>query len=462
MRCPLPSREGDGHVTLVFFRANVNAVEFRNVSKSYAIYDSPGDRLRELLSPRRVKRHKDFWALRDISFAIERGETFCVIGENGSGKSTLLQIVAGILQPTSGAVAVNGRVSALLELGAGFNPEFSGRDNVYLNGSILGLTTRQIDERYQEIESFAEIGEFINQPVKTYSSGMVVRLAFAVAINVEPDILLVDEALAVGDVYFRQRCMRKVHELRQRGVTILFVSHATADVKAIGDRALWLERGGLMELGRTEQVVAKYLAAMVEKDSTYRKAHPAEKLVRAAPVHAPEIVEGIPNIDHRYGDGRAEVIGIGIFDETGRPVAMLDPGSRVMVRISVRAHSDVSMPVIGFMLRNHMGMDFAGTNTAREGHELPSMQQGDVLTVDFHIDLPELYPGSFSFSPAIADGTLAAYTMCDWIDNAIALQMARGEGEIYGYIHLPCKIEVNARVGKEAAAAPPLVEKPIG
>jgi ABC-type polysaccharide/polyol phosphate transport system ATPase subunit len=177
----------------------VNAVEFQGVSKSYAIYDAPGDRLRELVSPTRVKRHRDFWALHDVRLEVHRGETFCIIGENGSGKSTLLQMVAGILQPSSGTVAVDGRVSALLELGAGFNPEFTGRDNVYLNGSILGLTTRQIDERYQAIEAFAEIGDFINQPVKTYSSGMVVRLAFAVAINVDPEILLVDEALAVGD-----------------------------------------------------------------------------------------------------------------------------------------------------------------------------------------------------------------------------------------------------------------------
>ena len=221
----------------------MNAVEFQGVSKSYAIYDAPGDRLKELLSLNRLKRHQDFWALHDVSFEVKRGETFCIVGENGSGKSTLLQMVAGILHPTAGTVDVNGRVSALLELGAGFNPEFSGRDNVYLNGSILGLTTRQIDQRYKDIAAFAEIGDFIDQPVKTYSSGMVVRLAFAVAINVDPEILLVDEALAVGDIYFRQRCMRKVHELRQRGITILFVSHAVSDVKAIGDRVLWLDHG---------------------------------------------------------------------------------------------------------------------------------------------------------------------------------------------------------------------------
>ena len=269
------------------------------------MYKAPGDRFKELLTLNRLKRHKDFWALHDVTFEVARGETFCIVGENGSGKSTTLQLVGGILQPSSGTVTVNGRVSALLELGAGFNPEFSGRDNVYLNGSILGLTTKQIDQRYRDIESFAEIGEFIDQPVKTYSSGMVVRLAFAVAINVDPEILLVDEALAVGDIYFRQRCMRKVHELRSRGVTIMFVSHAVSDVKAIGDRVLWLEQGRLVELGKPDKVIARYLAAMTQKDSSYRihkAASPAPRTARGA-IRAPEVVETIPNIDHRHGDG---------------------------------------------------------------------------------------------------------------------------------------------------------------
>ena len=259
-------------------------IEFQGVSKSYSIYDSPGDRLKELITPRRYQFHRDFWALRDVSFDIRPGETFCIVGENGSGKSTLLQMVAGILLPTSGTVSVSGRVAALLELGSGFNPEFSGRDNVYLNGSILGLSTRQIDQKFRAIEEFAEIGDFIRQPVKTYSSGMVVRLAFAVAINVDPEILLVDEALAVGDIYFRQRCMRKVHELRSNGVTILFVSHSTGDVKAIADRVMWLEHGHVMrDIGDPEMVISKYLAAMVEKDSTYLTLkQPADKAVRAA------------------------------------------------------------------------------------------------------------------------------------------------------------------------------------
>ncbi|HEX3876396.1 MAG TPA: ABC transporter ATP-binding protein [Bryobacteraceae bacterium] len=432
----------------------MNAVEFEQVSKSYSIYDAPSGRLQELLTLNRVQRHRDFWALRDISFEVKRGETFCVVGENGSGKSTLLQIVAGILQPSSGRAAINGRVSALLELGAGFNPEFSGRDNVYLNASILGFNKRQIDSRYRDIENFAEIGEFINQPVKTYSSGMAVRLAFAVAIHVDPEVLLVDEALAVGDIYFRQRCMRKVHELRGRGVTVLFVSHATADVKALGDRVMWLDHGRVVEVGQPDGVISRYLAAMSAKDSSYRR-HEVETHIGGAsraPLRAPEVVETIPNIDGRHGDGRAKIIGIAVLDENGFPLHMLEPSSRILVRISVRAEASLRMPNVGFMLRNQLGIDFAGVNSAREGYEIEPLQAGDVITVDFYLDLPELYPASFSFSPAVADGPLDAYSMCDWIDNAVTLQMSRSEGEIYGYMHLPCRIEVNA----------PALEKTVG
>jgi ABC-type polysaccharide/polyol phosphate transport system ATPase subunit len=409
--------------------------------------------LKELAAFNRIRRHEDFWALRDVSFDVLRGETFCVIGENGSGKSTLLQIIAGILQPTSGVAEVSGRVSALLELGSGFNPEFSGRDNVYLNGAILGLSAVEMDRRYKDIADFAEIGDFINQPVKTYSSGMIVRLAFAVAIHVDPEILLVDEALAVGDIYFRQRCMRKVHELRSRGITILFVSHAIGDVKAIGDRAMWLDHGRIREIGDTDKVVAKYLAAMVEKDSEYLQLS-SDNRQRAAAVtrQAPEIVDHIPNIDHRYGDGRAEVLGIIIMNEFGEALRLLEPNSRAIVRISVRAKDEVAFPNVGFMIRNHLGIDFAGTNTAREGHDLPTMLPGDTYTVDFYLDLPELYPAYFSFSPAIADGPLHGYKMCDWIDNAITLQMGHGDGQVYGYMHLPCHVELNSRIRSAVAA----------
>ena len=421
------------------------AVEFSNVSKSYSIYAAPGDRLKELITFQTRRYHTEFWALRDVSFEVGRGETFCVVGENGSGKSTLLQICAGIMAPSSGMAVANGRVAALLELGSGFNPEFSGRDNVYLNGAILGLSSKDMDRRLPEIEAFAEIGAFINQPVKTYSSGMIVRLAFAVAIHVDPEILLVDEALAVGDVYFRQRCMRKVHELRQRGITILFVSHATGDVKALGDRAMWLEKGVVKALGKTDLVVAQYLAAMSEKDRVYQaREFPAEE---ARKVAAPqEIIEEIPNVDHRFGDGKAEVIGITVLDAKGNRIGLLQPNSTIVVRISVRAKENLDRPIVGFMFRNHLGVDFAGTNTARENQDLPPMLAGDVCTVDFYLDLPALSASSFSFSPAIANGLLEHYSMCDWIDNAVVLQMETTDQPMYGQFHLDCRIKVNAKL----------------
>ena len=430
------------------------AVAFRSVSKSYPIYQNPADRLKELLTFNRLKRHEDHWALRDVSFEVGRGEVFCLVGENGSGKSTSLQLAAQIFPASSGEVEINGRVSALLELGAGFNPEFSGRDNVYLSGTVVGLSTAEIRRRYEAIEQFAEIGDFINQPVKTYSSGMLVRLAFAVAINVEPEVLLVDEALAVGDYYFRQRCMRQVHQLRKRGVTILFVSHAMADVKELGTQCLWLEKGRMVELGPPDRVVSKYLARMTEKDAAYLD----RRSENAAPPRdvsiAPEIVERIPNIDHRHGDGGAEIIGIVALNASGQEIAMMEPCAELILRISVRAKRRLDAPNVGFMLRNQLGVDFAGSNTVREGVELPPMQPGDVATVDFHLDIPELYPSSFSFSPAIADGDEISYVMCDWIDNALALPMAHRGKQVHGYIHLPCRVEVNRRLADSVAVTP--------
>ncbi len=431
----------------------MNPIVFRSVSKSYPIYSKPADRLAELVTLNRVKRHRDHWALRNVDFEVERGSVFCLIGENGSGKSTTLQLAAGIFPATSGEVEINGRVSALLELGAGFNPEFSGRDNVYLAGTVQGLSTREIRQRYSDIEQFAEIGDFINQPVKTYSSGMLVRLAFAVAINVDPEILLVDEALAVGDFYFRQRCMRKVHELRSRGVTIMFVSHATADIKALGTDCLWLEKGEPVERGKPDVVIHNYLARMSEKDQSYRASHseqgmPVERGARLAP----EIVETIPNIDHRHGNGAAEIIGIAALDESGVVVPMMEPDRILVIRISVRAKQPLSQPNVGFMMRNHLGMDFAGTNTTREETLLDPMQPGDIATVDFHIRIPELYPGHFSFSPAIADGDHIQYAMCDWVENALTLEMSHDGNQVYGYLHLPCEVRVNSRLGSRSAS----------
>jgi ABC-type polysaccharide/polyol phosphate transport system ATPase subunit len=410
----------------------VNAVEFHRVSKTYRIYESPADRLRELAAFNRRSHHREFQALRDLSFTIRSGEVFCIVGENGSGKSTSLRLMAGIAEPTSGEVRTTGRVAALLELGAGFNPEFSGRENAYLNASILGLSKREIDARYRSIEEFAEIGDFIDQPVKTYSSGMAVRLAFAVAISVDPEILIVDEALAVGDTYFRHRCMRKVRELRSRGVTIVFVSHSIADVKAIGERVLWLRHGEAVAMGDTDTVIAQYLAEMTDQ-----------------PVRSPRAaltrIDTIPNIDHRHGDGSATILGIAVTNEYNEPLHLMAPDSRVSIRITFRATVALSAPEIGFVLRNHLGLDFSVTS-----HSLPDTPAGGTLTVAFELEIPELYPGSFSFSPWLKNQD----QICDWIDNAVTVQMSRGEKPVYGYIQWPVRVEAHAASTGNPGALP--------
>jgi lipopolysaccharide transport system ATP-binding protein len=315
----------------------------------------------------------------------------------------------------------------------------------------MGLSTRQIDQRYREIEEFAEIGDFIDQPVKTYSSGMVVRLAFAVAINVDPEILLVDEALAVGDIYFRQRCLRKVHELRARGVTILFVSHATADVKALGDRALWLDHGRIMAIGNTERVVSQYLAAMAQKDANYQELDHLHHPHQASGPPA-EVVDHIPHIDHRYGDGGAEILGILVCDPSGRRLNLLPPDSGIVVRISFRANRNLERPIVGVTFRDQRGVDLAGSNTESEGHPLPPLLTGETCTVDFHLEIPTLYSTSLSFTPAVANGTLDQFGVCDWIDNAVVLEMTPPEGPMYGHFRFPCRVEVNSRLGAGAAA----------
>ncbi len=434
----------------------MTALAFHSVSKSYPVYRSPSNRLKELATFNRLKYHRDFWALKDVSFEARRGSVFCLIGENGSGKSTALQLAAGIFPPTEGRIEAGGRVAALLELGAGFNPEFSGRDNVFLSAALMGLSTRQIEQRYADIERFAEIGTFIDRPVKTYSSGMLVRLAFAVAIYADPEILLVDEALAVGDYYFRRRCLRKVQEFRSREVTILFVSHNVADVRALGDEALWLEKGRCVEIGRPADVVSHYLARMARKDALYAQAHPGPRVASQmlGADSPPDIVETIPNVDRRHGDQQAEIIGIAALDQNGRHVQLIEPDTVLTIRVSFRARTALLNPAAGVLIRNHVGLEFAGTDSARENVLLPHRAPGEICTVDFEFAVPELYPGNFSFTPYVKSGPAANSSVCDWIDNALTLQMAHRGRQVYGYIHLPCRVSVNGRFQSAGDAQP--------
>ncbi len=346
-------------------------------------------------------RHSDFWALRDIGFSLEKGETLGLVGPNGCGKSTLLQIVSGILQPTTGRVVTRGRIAALLELGAGFNPEFSGRENVYLNGEIMGLSRTAIDKAMPSIEAFAEIGEFIERPVKEYSSGMYVRLAFSTAIHVDPEILIVDEALAVGDAVFANRCVRKFHELRERKITVLFVSHDLGLVKQLSDRAILLLNGRIAAEGAPKDVINRYIGLVLERQESKKE---KEDRVRSS---------------FRHGDGTSEILAVEIRNAQGDPAVAVASGEPVTVRVRSRFHGAISDPMVGILIRTRIGMDVYGTNTRLEHVELGDFQAGDQLEVDFRLEC-WLTPQQYTLTVATqnADGTSH-----DWLDDAVAFEV---------------------------------------
>ena len=372
----------------------------QNVSKRYQLYRRPSDRLREML-PGAPPMHTDFWALRDINLNVEKGETLSLVGPNGCGKSTLLQIVAGILQPTTGRVVTRGRIAALLELGAGFNPEFSGRENVYLNGEIMGLTRAAIDKAMPSIESFAEIGEFIDRPVKEYSSGMYVRLAFSTAIHVDPEILIVDEALAVGDAVFANRCVRKFQELRERGITVLFVSHDLGLVKQLSDRAILLLHGRIEAQGAPKDVINRYIGLVLEKQ--------APRLPKA----------GRLSSSFRHGDGASEICSVHLLNADGEDAASIASGETVTIRIRARFSQAKSEPMVGILIRTRIGIDVYGTNTAVEHVKLGEFAEGEELEIDFRLEC-WLTPQPYTLTVATqnADGTSH-----DWLDDAIAFDV---------------------------------------
>src|SRR5438132_10537888 len=291
------------------------ALRVENVSKQYRTYARPSDRLKESITRGRLRRHQEFWALRDVSFELERGSTVGIVGPNGCGKSTLLQIIAGTLEPTHGNVWHEGRVAALLELGAGFDPEFTGAENVYLNASLLGLSRRETDRLFPSIERFAEIGHFLYQPVKTYSSGMFVRLAFAIAASVEPEIVLVDEALAVGDAVFQHRCLRGIQELQERGTTVLFVSHDLAAVRALCSRAILLNAGSIVADGRPLDVLNRYQKIIMKREQDYEESSTAEPGESTA---GADYRTARLSYTYRHGDRRAEILAADLTDAARR------------------------------------------------------------------------------------------------------------------------------------------------
>jgi lipopolysaccharide transport system ATP-binding protein len=347
-------------------------ISVQNVSKVYHLYRHPFDRVLGSLALKR-KQSAEFWALRNINLHIDKGEVLAIVGPNGSGKSTLLQIISGILQPTSGRVLCDGRVAALLELGAGFNPEFSGRDNVYLNGEIMGVSRKEMEKAFPRIEEFAEIGRFIDRPVKEYSSGMYVRLAFSTAIHIDPQILIVDEALAVGDAIFASRCIRKFEELRQRKVTVLLVSHDLGLVKRLADRAAFMLEGKVVTLGSPKDAVNRYVGFVLDRE----KGVPDE----ASPLETPASKSSF-----RHGDGASRIVDIRLMNSAREPSRAFRPGDVMLIQVRAVFRQAVSNPVVGILIRNRIGMDVYGTNTRLEHVELGQFEAGETLEVEFELD----------------------------------------------------------------------------
>ncbi len=443
------------------------AIVVADVAKCYQIYERPQDRLKQALLPRLAraiglppgKYFREFWALRDIGFRVARGETVGIIGRNGSGKSTLLQIVCGTLAPTHGSVATSGRVGALLELGSGFNPEFTGRENVYMNGAILGMRETEIDAKFDAIAAFADIGDFIDQPVKTYSSGMYVRLAFAVIAHADADILVVDEALSVGDVFFGQKCMRFLREFQTRG-TVLFVSHDAGAVTNLCDRAIWLDGGRVILDGPAKTVCEAYHASLYgHMPSTVQDAAATAAVVtRAAAVPiepspaavatrtgGPRVVAPLareaadddfdPALDTSrvrvfrfdparagFGDGGASILSARIEDVEGRERPQVDGGDLVRLVVEIEAHRRLAGAIVGFFVKDRLGQQLFGTNTFRPDALPPAVESGERIEAVFEFRMPYLPRGRYTVDIAVADGTLFDHVQAAWIYDGVVLE----------------------------------------
>jgi len=414
-----------------------NAIEVKNVTKIYRLYDKPVDRLREALSLSGKSLHKDFYALRDVSFHVNKGESLGIIGVNGSGKSTILKIITGVLTPTQGSVTADGKISALLELGAGFNMDYTGIENVYMNGTMMGFSRKEMDEKLPDILEFADIGDFVRQPVKNYSSGMFVRLAFALAINVDPEILIVDEALSVGDVFFQSKCYRRMDELRKNGTTILMVTHDMSSVLKYCDRAVILHRGSLVSEGQPGEMVDLYkriLAGQWDRDraaaakeqvpekeaegpdgtdmqtsrkqnsetedalsgenreTRSRETDTGREAEDASVSQVPKLMRDEMNVNpevSEYGNGKARIYDFGIFDAHGKLSSLVLKGEKFTLREKIRFNEHVEAPIFTFTIRDKKGNDLTGTNTMFENADVSACEPGDEYQVDFtqHMDL---------------------------------------------------------------------------
>ncbi len=363
------------------------AIQVRNLSKMYKLYDKPSDRLKESLGLTRKKCYREHFALNHVNFDVRQGETVGIIGTNGSGKSTILKIITGVLNPTEGEVTVNGRISALLELGAGFNMEYSGLENVYLNGTMIGFSREEIDAKLDDILKFADIGDFINQPVKTYSSGMFVRLAFAVAINIDPEILIVDEALSVGDVFFQAKCYHKFEEFKKMGKTILFVSHDLSAVSKYCDRVVLLNHGEKLEEGSPKAMVDMYKQLLVNQDpiNTDKNGNQEEERDIVAQEMSGSWKSNFQvNPDTlEYGEKLAEIVDFAVFDSNGRITNTIEKGSRFQIKMKILFHEAIQDPIGAYTFKDTRGTEITGTNTMFEKAYIRPPKAGETCVITF-------------------------------------------------------------------------------
>jgi lipopolysaccharide transport system ATP-binding protein len=423
------------------------AIRVTNLSKCYQIYDAPRDRLKQFVMPRlqRVSLQKprqyfhEFWALKDVSLEVKKGETVGIIGRNGSGKSTLLQMICGTLNPTGGSVQTTGRIAALLELGSGFNPEFTGRENVYMNGAVLGLSHDEINARFNDIAAFADIGEFIEQPIKKYSSGMVVRLAFAVIAHVDADILVIDEALSVGDAFFKQKCMRFLRKFMEKG-TVLFVSHDTGAVINFCQKAIWLNKGISKYQGEPKDAAQMYLAELYEsQQGESAVAPPSNNNDNGLPDERPrdmrldfinttnyrndiELFSFVPDAAS-FGKGGGNITSVQLLDETNHPLTWIVGGEKVKLIITCLANTTLISPIIGFYVNDRLGQPLFGDNTFNFSRQaLLVISSSEKFEAEFEFRMPILPKGDYSITATLAEGTQQDHVQHHWIHDALLLK----------------------------------------
>ena len=424
------------------------SIEVKDLVKVYNLYNSSADRLKEIFSIRGKKFHDNYYALNGINFSVKKGETFGIIGTNGAGKSTLLKLITGVATPTEGAVNVNGKISALLELGAGFNKDYTGIENIYLNGTMMGYSREEMKQRIDSIVEFADIGDFIYQPVKTYSSGMFARLAFAVAINIEPEILIVDEALSVGDVFFQNKCYKKFEELREKNITVIFVSHDIGTVKQLCSRVLWLEHGIQQMVGDSVEVCNEYSNSILKKRAKEFEKNNNTEFKESVSITKELKLEDYPEITYTNEsilDENVKIISSFISDHNGKRVSSCLAGEKYTISIVFSTKRDIPECIAGFVIETVKGLWVINCNSIASGlKDTFSVKKDTINKIDFTFQMPKLVNGDYVVGVAISEGSVLDFKVLTWLYNVLYMQITN-VGNNDGILQLDTNIEIYSK-----------------